>query len=256
MSGNTFSVGRDCQVVVMGPYGRVDLTHVTGFESRQITASVRVDRIDGTHLGAELPKGWDGQFDLERGNSAAEDFIARLEADFYAGRAPAPGTMYQYITRVRRFDQHLPVRRRGVQAVARRRVEGRCQRQAAAGVLRLDADAAVSDTPSARLIAAAQAAPDATDAAGRRIALRRLTALDKLRLYKAAGPALAQNAPWMGVALLAASVTAIDDIPVPRAGDRGADRGAGRRGSARTGWRRSRTRWRSRRTRAEDAAGN
>ena len=97
MSGNTFSVGRDCQVVVIGPYGRVDLTHVTGFESRQLTASVRVDRIDGTQLGAELPKGWEGQFDLERGNSAAEDFIARVEADFYAGRAPASGTMYQYI---------------------------------------------------------------------------------------------------------------------------------------------------------------
>ena len=97
MSGNTFSVGRDCQVVVMGPYGRVDLTHVTGFESRQMTASVRVDRIDGTHLGAELPKGWDGQFDLERGTSDAEDFIARLEADYYAGSLPASGTMYQYI---------------------------------------------------------------------------------------------------------------------------------------------------------------
>lgn len=73
----------------------------------------------------------------------------------------------------------------------------------------------MSETPSARLVAAAQAAPEATDAAGRRLALRRLTALDKLRLYKAAGPALAQNAPWMGVALLAASVAAIDGIPVP-----------------------------------------
>lgn len=45
--------------------------------------------------------------------------------------------------------------------------------------------------------------------------LRRLSALDKLRLFKAAGPALAQNGPWMGVALLAASVAAIDDVPVP-----------------------------------------
>lgn len=97
MSGNTFSVGRDCQVVVLGPYGRVDLSHVTGFESRQITASVRVDRIDGTHLGAELPKGWDGHFDLERGSSVADDFIARLESDFYAGQTPAAGAMYQYI---------------------------------------------------------------------------------------------------------------------------------------------------------------
>ena len=73
----------------------------------------------------------------------------------------------------------------------------------------------MSDTPSARLIAAAQAAPCVTDAGGRVLALRRLTALDKLRLYKAAGPQLAQNAPWMGVALLAASVTAIDKVPVP-----------------------------------------
>lgn len=97
MSGNIFSVGRDCQVVVMGPYGRVDLTHVTGFDSRQLTASVRVDRIDGTHMGAELPKGWDGQFDLERGSSDAEDFIAKLEADFYAGNMPATGTINQDI---------------------------------------------------------------------------------------------------------------------------------------------------------------
>ena len=71
------------------------------------------------------------------------------------------------------------------------------------------------DTPSARLIAAAQAAPEITDAQGRRLALRRLTALDKLRLFKAAGPLLAQNQPWLGMALLAASVAAIDDVPVP-----------------------------------------
>jgi hypothetical protein len=95
-----FSVGRDCQVVVLGAYGRVDLEHVTGFEARQHTASVRVDRIDGTTLGAELPKGWEGTFDLERGNSAAEDFIAQLEADFFAGNNPSAGTLYQYISEI------------------------------------------------------------------------------------------------------------------------------------------------------------
>jgi len=71
------------------------------------------------------------------------------------------------------------------------------------------------DTPSSRLIAAAQAAPEATDAQGRRLTLRRLTALDKLRLFKAAGPVLAQNQPWLGMALLAASVAAIDEVPLP-----------------------------------------
>jgi hypothetical protein len=73
----------------------------------------------------------------------------------------------------------------------------------------------VTGTPSARVIAGAQAAPSVTDALGRRLHLRRLTALDKLRLFKAAGPGLAQNQPWLGMAVLAASVTAIDDVPVP-----------------------------------------
>jgi len=97
VASNNFSVGRDCQLVVMGPFGRVDLSHVTGFESRQMTAPVRVDRIDGTQLAAELPKGWEGMFELERGSSAADDFIARIEAAYNEGSAVPQGTLYQYI---------------------------------------------------------------------------------------------------------------------------------------------------------------
>ncbi len=98
MSSTMFSVGRDCQLVVMGPYGRIDLAHVTAFESRQVTAAVRVDRIDGVQLAAELPKGWDGVFELERGNSVVDDFIAKAEAAFYAGSSVAAGTLYQYVS--------------------------------------------------------------------------------------------------------------------------------------------------------------
>ncbi|MCW3477653.1 hypothetical protein [Limobrevibacterium gyesilva] len=76
-------------------------------------------------------------------------------------------------------------------------------------------------SPSARLVAAAQAAPEVVDAQGRRLQLRRLTALDKLRLFKAAGPVLAQNRPWLGMAVLACSVAAIDDVPVPAPGNEG-----------------------------------
>ncbi len=97
MTSNVFSVGRDCQLVVMGPFGRVDLAHVTGFESRQLTAPVRIDRIDGVQLAAELPKGWDGGFDLERGSSTVEDFIAAVEAAYFAGTPVVPGTLYQYV---------------------------------------------------------------------------------------------------------------------------------------------------------------
>ncbi len=71
------------------------------------------------------------------------------------------------------------------------------------------------DGPGARLVAAAAAAPEVVDGLGRRLVLRRMTMLDKLRLFKAAGPVLAQNVPWMGIALLACSVVAIDEVPVP-----------------------------------------
>lgn len=100
MAFNSFSTGKDCQVVVLGPFGRVDLEHVTGFESRQMTASVRVDRMDGTMLGAELPKGWEGTFELERGSSAADDMLAQIEQAYLAGTTPAAGTLYQYIDEV------------------------------------------------------------------------------------------------------------------------------------------------------------
>jgi hypothetical protein len=84
----------------MGPFGRVDLTYVTGFESRQITQSVRLDRLDGVPMGAELPKGWDGSFEVERGTSAVDDFIAAAESAFFSvGSLPA-GTVYQYIAEV------------------------------------------------------------------------------------------------------------------------------------------------------------
>ncbi len=100
MALNTYSTGKDCQVVVLGPFGRVDLEHVTGFQSRQVTASVRVDRMDGTMLGAELPKGWDGTFDIERGSSSADDLVAQIEQSYLSGTTPAPGTLYQYVDEI------------------------------------------------------------------------------------------------------------------------------------------------------------
>jgi len=70
-------------------------------------------------------------------------------------------------------------------------------------------------TPSARIVAAAQEAPTVTDAHGRKLVLRPLDALGKLRLFKAVGPLLAQNQPYLGMALLACSVSKIDDVPCP-----------------------------------------
>lgn len=68
-------------------------------------------------------------------------------------------------------------------------------------------------TPSGRIIAAAQAQKETTDSKGRRLIYRRLGALDRARLFKAIGAANATNAPYMGMAMLSASVTSIDGVP-------------------------------------------
>ena len=65
-------------------------------------------------------------------------------------------------------------------------------------------------------------AMEVTDAEGRRFALRTLTALDKLRLFEAAGAELSRNDRWLGMAALAASVTEIDGVPVPLPASKGA----------------------------------
>jgi hypothetical protein len=98
MPVNSFSIGSDCQLVVIGPFGRVDITYVTGFESHQLTQSVRLDRLDGIPMGAELPKGWEGSFEVERGTAAVDDFIAMTENAYYTSGSLAAGTVYQYVT--------------------------------------------------------------------------------------------------------------------------------------------------------------
>jgi len=70
-------------------------------------------------------------------------------------------------------------------------------------------------TPSQTVVRDAYKTIIAVDRVGRRLTLRRLTALDTLRLFKAAGPILAQNEPWLSLAGLAFSVLEIDGVPVP-----------------------------------------
>ena len=73
----------------------------------------------------------------------------------------------------------------------------------------------MSTSPSERIVAAAQATAEANDAAGRALTVRRPGALERLRLFKAAGAALAGNPAWLGLATVAASVVALDGVPVP-----------------------------------------
>ena len=70
-------------------------------------------------------------------------------------------------------------------------------------------------TPSQTIIREATRTFTVTDVNGRHLLIRGLTALDTLRLFKAAGPELAQNEAWLAMAGLAFSVVDIAGVPVP-----------------------------------------
>jgi hypothetical protein len=55
-------------------------------------------------------------------------------------------------------------------------------------------------------------AASVVDSKGRTIKVKRLSSLDRMRLYTVAGAENAENSRYMGYAFLAASVTAIDDM--------------------------------------------
>ena len=71
-------------------------------------------------------------------------------------------------------------------------------------------------TPTQSYITAAQDIRDITDATGRTLTIRRPTTLDRLRLFKAVGPGLSTNERYLGLAMLAFSVIAIDGVPSPQ----------------------------------------
>jgi hypothetical protein len=70
-------------------------------------------------------------------------------------------------------------------------------------------------TPSQTIMRQVASTDTVVDGKGRRLTIRRLTALDTLRLLKAAGPVMAQNEAWLAMAGLVFAVVEIDGVPVP-----------------------------------------
>lgn len=101
MPTNTFSLGKDCQLVLIAPTGaQVSLSIVTGFDAKQGVHSIRVRPLNGPPQGFDMPDGWTGSFHVERGNSALDDLFSQIEQSFWNGGSIGTGQIYQYVTEV------------------------------------------------------------------------------------------------------------------------------------------------------------
>ena len=70
-------------------------------------------------------------------------------------------------------------------------------------------------TPSSVVLSAIQKTHEVVDDLGRKLMVRHINALDRLRLLKAAGPDLSENAAWLNMAALALSVVEVNGVPCP-----------------------------------------
>ncbi|MDR3473339.1 MAG: hypothetical protein P4M09_16895 [Devosia sp.] len=82
---NGFSVGKDVVLDIVGTGGIQNFSLITGFSSKQETTSIQIMGLDGVLRPLELPKGWTGEFDIERQNSVVDDYFAGLESSYYGG---------------------------------------------------------------------------------------------------------------------------------------------------------------------------
>ncbi len=99
--GGQFSTGRDCTVVLIHPmYGQVQLDNVTGFDAKQEVVKLKARRLDGIKMNADLPDGWNGSLDVDRGTPALDTLMAQIESAWIDFGAYANATLYQYITEV------------------------------------------------------------------------------------------------------------------------------------------------------------
>ena len=96
MASQTFNIGFDAQLVLVGPFGRVDLSHVKEWDTKQMTKEIKVTPLNGPPIFREIPDGWEFSFKIERNNNAADDLINRIETAYYNGASLQASTLYAY----------------------------------------------------------------------------------------------------------------------------------------------------------------
>lgn len=93
-----FNIGRDCELVVIaGNLGRIDLREVEGFKSHQIVSKPRIKPLNRRPVEKHIAEGWEGEFDIARGNASCDKLVHSLESNFWAGNGLPYGTIYQYV---------------------------------------------------------------------------------------------------------------------------------------------------------------
>jgi hypothetical protein len=97
MPMNSFSVGRDITLAITTPGGQLSLGTVTKFSSKQDTTSSKLKLLDGRIFHQRFPDGWSGSMEIERTDSTLDDYMAQVEANYFAGMNETPCSITEII---------------------------------------------------------------------------------------------------------------------------------------------------------------
>lgn len=98
MPQNGYSLGRDVSLNVTTSNGPLTINKITGFSTKQETSKQKIKRLDGVLDSLRFFDGWSGSFDVERQDSAIEDYFIGLEANYYAGINEIPATILETVS--------------------------------------------------------------------------------------------------------------------------------------------------------------
>lgn len=97
---NSYTVGRDISLNIIGPSGPLSFSQIVGFQSKPDTTDQKIKGLDGVTRHLRFPDGWSGKFDLERQDSTLDDYWAQLENNYYAGLNETPISITETIREV------------------------------------------------------------------------------------------------------------------------------------------------------------
>ena len=101
MPAAEFSVGRDASLTIATTdQGVLTFGILTDFDSKPMTAEIKVIGLDGIMRPAYLPEGWQGSFEYTRQDSQIDDYFAQLEDNYYSGGDLPSATITETITEI------------------------------------------------------------------------------------------------------------------------------------------------------------
>lgn len=82
---DAYNIGRDATLNIVAGGVPLRPTILTRFKCKQETTQLESRPLNGAPIFQEVPKGWTGEFEVDRANSVIDDFFAAAEDTWYSG---------------------------------------------------------------------------------------------------------------------------------------------------------------------------